>query len=60
MTLFKKKKDKHKIVMLLKMATIFSIVVSTCLRNDLYAFKKKFSGHFILFLYKTILKRTNI
>ena len=29
----------HKTVNLLNMAAIFSIIVSTCLRNDLHAFK---------------------
>ena len=35
----KKSEDRFKTVNLLNMATIFSVIVSTCFRNDLHAFK---------------------
>ena len=43
------------------MATIYSLIVSTHLRNDLNAFKINSSDiFFILFLLNSSLKRTNI
>ena len=53
-------KQQNKKKNLLNIAVISSIVESTCLRNDLHAFKIDSHRHFIPSLLNSNLKRTNI